>query len=245
MSAPNIVWTTTSQSNANQGVKVLVWGDAGMGKTLMCATAPRPVILSAEAGLLSLTRQNIERMFGVNTPGISYDIPVIQITTVQDLTNAHTFFTTSPHAAQFDTVCIDSISEIGEVVLNNAKRQVKDPRQAYGELIEKMETSIRAFRDLPGKHVYMTAKAEREKDELSGVVKHGPSMPGSKLGQKLPYFFDEVFQLATNKTPQGVAYRYLRTQPDLQNIAKDRSGALDAMEEPHLGKLFHKILQGV
>ena len=238
-------WTTTAKSNVSQGVKVLCWADSGMGKTSMIATAPRPIILSAESGLLSLGRKNLEKLYGVNTPGISYDIPVIIIKSVTDLGEAYSWLTQSSEAAQFDTVGVDSISEIGEVVLNNAKRQVKDPRQAYGELLEKMETSIRAFRDIPNKHVYMTAKAEASKDELTGIVRYGPSMPGSKLGQKLPYFFDEVFQLAINKTPQGQSFRFLRTQPDLQNIAKDRSGALDAMEPPHLGQVFTKILQGV
>lgn len=241
----SISWTTTSKANATQGVKVLCWGKSGIGKTVLCATAPRPVILSAESGLLSLGRKNLEKLYGVNAPGISYDIPVMEINTVEQLRDAHTFFVASHYAKDFDTVCIDSASEIAEVILNNAKRTVKDPRQAYGQLIEQMETIIRQFRDLEGKHVYISAKAESFKDELTGVVMNGPSMPGSKLGQKLPYFFDEVFELAINKPPGGEPYRYLRTQPDLQSVAKDRSGALDAIEEPHLGKIFNKILQGV
>lgn len=240
-----IEWTTSSQATASQGIKALTWGDSGMGKTTLCATAPRPVILSAESGLLSLNKKNLEKLYGVGNPEISYDIPVMQITTVGQLSEAYDFFAKSEYAKNFDTVCIDSISEIGEVVLNNAKKSVKDPRQAYGVLIEQMEDSIRKFRDLPHKHVYMSAKAEWAKDEVTGIVKYGPSMPGTKLGQKLPYFFDEVFQLAVNRTPQGQTFRFLRTQPDLQNIAKDRSGALDAMEEPHLTHVFNKILQGV
>lgn len=238
-------WSTTAQENANSGVKILVYGESGMGKTMLCATAPKPVVISAEAGLLSLTRKNIERVFGVDTPGISYDLPVLKIRTVQDLVEAHAFCLSSPHAAQFETVCIDSISEIGETVLNNAKKSVKDPRQAYGVLIEQMEDCIRKFRDLPGKNVYMAAKAERIKDEGTGVIRWGPSMPGSKLGQALPYFFDEVLKLDTNKDSQGKDYRYFRTQPDFQNIAKDRSGALDPMEFPHLAHVFNKIRQGV
>ena len=127
-------------------------------------------------------------------------------------------------------------------MLNNAKRQVKDPRQAYGELIEKMETTIRMFRDLPGRNVYMSAKMEPTKDELTGVVKYGPAMPGKQLAVKLPYFFDQVFRLGINKTTQGESYRFLQTQPDMQYEAKDRSGALAAVEPPHLAQLFNKIL---
>lgn len=235
-------FTTTAQASATGGIKALVYGPAGMGKTMLCATLPAPVIISAESGLLSLRPQNIARVFGENAQGISYDIPVIEVKTVQDLTEAYNWFTTSPQAGNFQSIALDSLSEIAEVVLNNAKRQVKDPRQAYGELLEKMETLIRLFRDLPNKNVVMMAKMESYKEELTGVVKYGPSMPGSKLGQKLPYFFDEVFRLGVNKDQQGASYRFLQTQPDLQFEAKDRSGSLDPVEFPNLTYVFNKII---
>lgn len=213
-----------------------------MGKTTMCATmGPDTVIISAESGLLSLRPQNLERMYGVNTPGINYNIPVIVVTTVQDFNEAYQFLTTTAEGKRFRNVAIDSLSEVAEVVLNNAKRQVKDPRQAYGELTEKMETLVRAYRDMPGRNVYMSAKMEPMKDELTGVVKYGPMMPGRRLGPALPYFFDEVFRLGVNKTPQGQEYRFLQTQPDIQFDAKDRSGALASIEPPHLGQVFAKI----
>lgn len=220
-------FSTTDRVSQRNGIKILVYGQAGMGKTVLCSTAPGPIILSAEGGALSLRK---------------LQIPLIEIADVQDLQDAHSWLLQSAGARQFQTVCVDSISEVAEVVLNNAKRQVKDPRQAYGELIDKMEMVIREYRDLPGKNVYMSAKIESIKDEMTGVVKYGPSMPGSKLGLKLPYFFDEVFRLGINKTPQGEAYRFLQTQPDLQYEAKDRSGALANVEPPDLAHIFRKIL---
>lgn len=221
-----ISFTTTDQAARLNGVKVLVYGGAGMGKTVLVSTAPAPLLISAEGGELSLR---------------GFQIPMVKVKTVEDIQQIYHWLTTDPNSQQFQTVCIDSLSEIAEVVLNNAKRQVKDPRQAYGELMEKMESVIRLFRDLPGRNVYMSAKMEPSKDELTGIVRYGPSMPGSKLGAKLPYFFDEVFRLGVNKTPQGEQYRFLQTQPDLQYEAKDRSGALDAMEPPNLTHIFQKI----
>lgn len=236
-------WTTTAQQNASQGVALLAYAEAGQGKTMLCATAPKPVIISAESGLLSLTRKNIERVYGVNTPGITYDIPVLQITTLAQFDAAYDYFLRSPEARQhFSTICTDSLSEIAEVVLANAKALVKDPRQAYGELIEKTLERVRKFRDLAGYHKYFTAKMELMKDETSGIVKYMPSMPGSKLGQQLPYFFDEVFRLATAKPQQGPKYRFLQTQPDLQYVAKDRSGVLDEIEKPDISHIINKIL---
>jgi phage nucleotide-binding protein len=206
---------------------MLVYGKAGMGKTTLCATAPNPIILSAEAGLLSLRGHNI---------------PVIEIKTIDDLMEAYQWATESEEAKHFETVCLDSLSEIAEVVLNNAKRTTKDPRQAYGELIERMGTTIRSFRDLSGKHVYMSAKQESIKDDTVGTTSYGPSMPGSKLGGQLPYLFDIVLRLNIGKTAEGVEYRYLQTRPDFQSEAKDRSGALDVMEQPNLTHIINKIL---
>lgn len=212
---------------AANGVKMLVYGKAGRGKTTLCATAPNPVIFSAESGLLALS---------------AFQLPYVEIRTITDLTDAFNWAQSSNEARQFQTLCLDSLSEIAEVVLTNAKGQVKDPRQAYGELIDKMQMTIRSFRDLPGYHVYMSAKQEMVKDEATGITLNGPSMPGSKLGQQLPYFFDEVFQLDIGKDPNTQqSYRFLRTQPDFSNDAKDRSGRLDPVEAPDLGNIINKI----
>lgn len=235
-------FTTSSQLAVSSGIKCLCYGGAGVGKTMLCATLPRPVIISAESGELSLRPKNIARVFGEGNPAVTYDIPTIVVSTLAEFDEAYNWCVQSAEAKNFDSIGIDSLTEIAEVCLNNAKRAVKDPRMAYGELIEAMETRIRKFRDLPNKHVYMAAKMEPMKDELTGQVKYGPSMPGAKLGVKLPYFFDFVFRLGVNKTPQGEQYRFLQTQPDLQFEAKDRSGFLDPIEYPFLGNVFAKAL---
>ena len=222
----NIGYTDELKQN---GVKVLCYGEAGIGKTSLCATAPSPIILSAESGLLSLAWTRL---------------PYIEINTIEQLTEACKWAYNSTEAQQYQTICLDSLSEIADVVLSNAKAQVKDARQAYGELLEQMMTTVRAFRDLPGKHVFMTAQSVTEKDDTTGIVKTFPAMPGKKLGPKLPYHFDEVFQMCMGRDNDGKDYRYLKTQPDYNSVAKDRSGKLDALEQPHLGNIFAKILQG-
>lgn len=237
-----LVFTDAASSTSAGGIKVLTYGEAGVGKTMLLATAPVPVMISNESGALSLRKANLERLYGVGNPHITYNMPIIEVRTVEDLVDAHKWCAESNEARGFHTIGMDSASEIAEVILNNAKRQVKDPRQAYGELIEKMETTIRSFRDLPNKHVLITAKMEPLKDEMSGVVKYSPAMPGAKLGNKLPYFFDEVFRLGINQAPNGEKYRFLQTQPDLQYVAKDRSGALAPIEPPILSAIFAKIL---
>jgi hypothetical protein len=222
-------FTTTDQAAQLHGVKTLVHGRAGAGKTTLCATAPQPVIISAEAGLLALR---------------GHKIPVIEVTSMADLYEAYNWARSSQEAKQFYTVCLDSISEIGEVVLTTEKAASKDPRRAYGEMADKMSQLIRGFRDLPEKHVYFSAKQTANKDEISGVTRYGPDMPGRQIGPSLPYFFDLVMVLDVGKDAEGKEFRYLRTRTDLQFEAKDRSGALDEYEAPHLGHVFNKILAG-
>ena len=233
----------TAELARTHGVKMLGYSRAGMGKTVLIATCPNPVMISAESGVLSLAKANLERLFGVATPGITYNIPVIQVKNVQQLMEAHQWAEQSYEARQFQTVCLDSTSEIAEVVLSHAKKQNKDPRQAYGALLDQMIDTIKAFRDLYGKHVYMTAKEERFKDDLTGGTICGPMMPGGKLGPALPYTVDVLFHINKAKDPAGGPdYRYLRTQPDFNYEAKDRSGALKEIEVPHIGYLINKIL---
>lgn len=204
------------------GVKVIVYSRAGMGKTSLCATAPSPVVCSAESGLLSLRPENITRMFGANVPGISYNLPIIEINTLQDLVEVERWAATSSEAKQFETICLDSITEIGEKILTNAKQQVKDPRQAYGELIEKAIATIKSFRDLRGYNVYMAAKEERVKDGGTGATLAGPSMPGQKAGPAMPYLYDEVFNLNIGRDAQQRSYRYC--EPNLISTTMQRTG---------------------
>ena len=215
---------TTLGSHADR-VKFLVYAHAGSGKTSLIPTLPKPVILSAEAGLLSISQ---------------HDIPFIEIKSMADLMEAYSWITQSNEAKHFESVALDSISEIGEVVLNHEKKIAKDPRQAYGALQEQMTDMIRAFRDVPDKHVYFTAKCEKSTDE-TGRLLYAPSMPGSKLGQALPYFFDEVFCLRVERDNDNQPVRALMTQSDGLWQAKDRSGRLAAWEQPDLGAIIRKI----
>ena len=218
---------TTGSLTAN-GVKLLVYGQAGAGKTSLIKTLPNPIVLSAEGGLLSIQ---------------DADLPFIEIGDMDTLKEAYSWLAGSDEAKQYQSVALDSISEIAEVVLNAEKKATKDPRQAYGAMQEQMADIIRAFRDLPGRHVYMSAKLEKTQDEM-GRVLYAPSMPGNKTGQALPYFFDEVLALRVEKDGEGVTQRALMCDSDGLWLAKDRSGKLEAWEAPDLGAIIAKMQGG-
>lgn len=207
------------------GVKLLVYGQAGAGKTSLIKTLPSPIVLSAEGGLLSIQ---------------DADLPYIEISDMATLREAYTWLTESPEAQAYQSVALDSISEIAEVVLNTEKKATKDPRQAYGAMQEQMADIIRAFRDIPGRHIYMSAKLEKTQDEM-GRVLYAPSMPGNKTGQSLPYFFDEMLALRVEKDAEGTTQRALMCDSDGLWQAKDRSGKLDPWEPADLGHIIAKI----
>lgn len=217
---------TSTKDVVDNGVNFCIYGEAGAGKTVLCSTAPKPLIISAEGGLLSLAE---------------HDIPVFEISKREDINEIYDWLTMSAEAANFETVCIDSLSEIAEVLLGDEKALTKDARQAYGVMADEMAISIRAFRDLTAKHVYFSCKLKKLVDDKSGVVSYIPSVPGQTLLQGLPHFFDELFALKLGKTEEGTLYRYLQTGKDLSWSAKDRSDKLDFMEPPDLTHIINKI----
>lgn len=210
---------------AVNGIKCLVYGQAGAGKTSLIKTLPNPVVLSAEAGLLSIADQ---------------DIPFIQIETIEQLQEAYLWLKDSEESKQFQSVALDSISEIAEVVLIKEKEIAKDPRQAYGAMQDTINDLVRCFRDLPGRNVYFSAKMEKSQDE-QGRILFAPSMPGNKLAQGLPFFFDEVLALRVERDGSGNPVHTLQCNPDGVWQAKDRSGRLEMWEAPDLGAIIRKI----
>ena len=221
-----MAWTTTKQCAASRGLKVLVHGPPGAGKTRLCATTGDPegtLIVSAEAGLLSLRDGE--------------DLHVYTVTELGDVEEVLAFLEGPDNA--FRWICVDSISEIAEVCLSNLKATTKDPRAAYGEMAERMFRLIRRFRDLPC-NVYMSVKQEKTPD-ADGRLLRQPSLPGRQLTNGISYLFDEVFALRLDAGEDGSPVRWLQCQSDGVYEAKDRSGALDLSEWADLSAIHAKI----
>ncbi len=226
---------TSSRASAADGIKCLVYGQAGAGKTRLIPSISDVVMISAEGGTLSIR---------------DHDVPMIQVSNMTEVSDAYMWALESAEARQFRCVAVDSISEIAEVLLASEKLKTKDPRQAYGETHERITSLVRAFRDLPGRDVYVSAKLSQAQDEM-GRMLYSPAMPGKQTGQGLPYLFDEVFALRLEKDQEGKDVPCLMTATDGQWQAKDRSGRLDQWElpdgsgpcpdRPNMGKIFAKM----
>lgn len=222
---------STKGYGKGEGIKCLIYSAAGMGKTRLCATAPDPFIISCESGLLSIA---------------DFNLPYIEATSIEKIKEVYEWI---KHKNEYKTVCLDSISEIGETVLNQFKKTKSskgtemDARNAYGKMNDVMTEVIRNFRDLKGKNVYFSAKLLRLEDNM-GVTSFVPSMPGKQVLSGMPYFFDLVAPIKIGQLKNGKKYKYLQTEADFQYEAKDRSGKLNLIEKPDLTHIFNKILKG-
>lgn len=223
--APTIQYT--NKQGKLLRIKSMVYGLAGVGKTRLCATAPSPLFISAESGLLSLRK---------------LAVPYIDIASMKDLIDTFNWIKSSRETKNYETYNMDSISEVAEIVLLDEKRRNKDGRKAYYEMGEQMLSLIRAFRDIPDKHVVVVAQQGRLRDEATGTIINGPQFPGQAIANKVPYFFDELWHMCVFKDTEGKRVEALKTQADGDSDAKDRSGALDLWEQPNLTAIFTKIL---
>jgi hypothetical protein len=189
------------------GVKCIIYGGPGVGKTRSIATAPSPIIISAEEGLLSL---------------MEVDIPYIEVKSLEDLNEAYNFL--KKDAGQtYKTIGLDSLSEIAEVLIAQELPKHKDGRQAYAALAQAMIPMLKKFRDLKGVNTVFSCKKIDVKDEESGNVTTEMLLPGNVLGSQVPYIVDELFYMDIDR--KGIPY--LQVKPSRKVFAKDRSGALN------------------
>ncbi len=223
---------TTTEDETNF-ITMMTIAPSGHGKTKLIKTAPKPIIIAAENGLLSLKGSKL---------------PVIKIDNHIDFEAAYELII-GPKCKAFETVCIDSISDIAEACLAWFKENPVDgnthPQAAYGHMADAILPTLKKFLALSvthSKNVYVTAKVKRMEDQYTGIDTFMPSAPGRVIGPALPYLFDFVLPLRIAENEAGKKYRYLQCQPDLQYVAKDRSGNLADIERPHLGHIFAKAL---
>ena len=202
------------------GANIVIYGESGVGKTTLVSHLENAIILSAEQGLLSLSK---------------FDIPYIEIDDIDDVQEAYEYVKKS----NYDHIIFDSLTEIAEVVLYEMKEGKKDKRQAYGELADAFGVMIRKFRDIRGKNTIFLAKMKHLYDEDGTVVGYAPMMPGRVLPHGLPYLVDTVMCYQMDR--KG---RFFQTEGDRKHPAKDRSGNLLKREDnPNLNDIIKRVLK--
>lgn len=208
------------------GVKCVCYGGPGSGKTPLVNTAPRPVLCVVEPGLASMRTSSV--------PAWIADTP-------ERIDEFFKWFLNSNEVRNFDTVCVDSISQMAEIYVTRFLKQNKHGKAAYGDMSRAMMEHINGMYFMPEKNIYLIAKETIV--EEGGTRKKRPYFPGQDLNVKVPHLFDEVLHLGMKTVPGFVqSIMALQTRETFDTMARDRTGKLNEYEEPNLSKLFQKAM---
>ena len=207
-----------SMAARKKGVKILIYGKAGCGKTPLLATAPAPVILSTEGGLLSLANS---------------DVPVYVSKSFDDTMDFLKWWISSDESRRFQTLCIDSLSEMTTQCLNALDKDtsIKSKLQVYGKLAESIYRVVSKLHDEDDRNIVCLAKIGKSLNE-DGVETFRPMFEGSKLESLIPHKFDEILYMKDGK---------LHTRENPYFHARDRSGKLNEQEEANLTQIITKL----
>lgn len=206
-------------------LKMLLYGDPGVGKTVLAAQAPKALVVDAEHGSRSLL--NHEETKNIPT------LPITKWEEIEDLFWA--LHDEDPFFDQFKTIVIDSITELQKRNLDLIVKQgvQKDPNrnpylpflQDYGINNQVMRRLIVNFRDLR-KNLIVTAHAVEDKDEREGFIYMRPAVT-PKLSETIIGVMDLVGYMTMREEKDEGMVRYMQVHPSRNVKAKCRIGGLE------------------
>lgn len=247
------------------GIKAVILGPSGVGKTTLLKTLPEDTTLffDLEAGDLA-----VEGWMGDTIRPRTWDDcrtlaaliggPNPALRPEQPYSAAHFGHVGGEDAARafahYETIFIDSITVAGRLCFQWASGQPEafsektgkpDTRGAYGLHGREMLAWLSQLQHTRGKNIVFVGILDQKEDDY-GRSQWVAQIEGSKVGREMPGIVDQVITYQEMQTDEGVKYRGLVcTSPNPWGYpAKDRSGRLDQIEQPHLGKLFAKIRTG-
>jgi hypothetical protein len=234
--ASNIEYTN---SVGDDKVRALVYGRAGVGKTVFSSTFPSPFIIDADKGLRSVREKEIPHVAvnrGERVFAVTMDI-------LRSLRKGEGPF----GGIEVKTLVIDSITAFADMLLYESmrfpvgNRPVKDPNNEkaefdhWGELLNRLQHIVKYCRDM-GLHVVATAGERLEKDDVRGSFVGHPDIPG-QYRNKIAHEFDEVLYFETKISGKDVKY-LCHTTPYLYYEGKSRTGLPPVIENPAFEKMY-------
>lgn len=246
-----------------KGIKGCIFGKSGIGKTSLLWTLPaeKTLFFDLEAGDLAIegwqgdtirprTWQDC-RDFAVFIGGAN---PALQ--DEQPYSQAHfdavcEKFGDPSALDKYDTIFIDSITVAGRLCFGWCKAQPQafsektgkpDTRGAYGLQGQEMIGWLTHLQHTRNKNIWFVGILDEKIDDFNRKI-FVPQIEGSKTGLELPGIVDQVITMAeiTNADSKPFRAFICNTINSYGYPAKDRSGRLGEMEEPHLGRLMQKI----
>jgi hypothetical protein len=238
-----------TQSVTNDALKIVIAAEAGNGKTTLAKTLQnglneKVLVISAEAGLLSLKGSNIDYL-ELQTDNEGKEVPKEK--RINRLGEIFTWVKQPEQMKTYKWLFIDSLTEIQSNILEHIEtledfQGPKNTIKKYGELATKTMSLCKLFRDLPHYNVCFSALVKNETD-ADGLAQMKVSLVGA-FADRLPALFDEVLYLGVTeeKNEDGSNVRKILTQktPKIA-FPKDRSGKLSAIEPADLSVIVKKI----
>jgi len=250
-----------------RGVKGVLVGKSGLGKTsqLWTLTAEKTLFFDLEAGDLAVEGwagdtlrprtwpecRDFAVFIGGPNPALRDDQPFSQA----HYESVCARFGDPAVLDRYETVFVDSITVAGRLCLQWCKGQPQaysektgkpDSRGAYGLMGQEMIAFLTHLQHTRDKNVWFVGILDEKLDDFNRRV-FSLQIDGAKTGLELPGIVDEVITLAEFKAEDDSSQRAFvcHTLNPWGYPAKDRSGRLDLIEEPHLGRLMAKIAGAV
>lgn len=246
----------------DKGVKALIVGPAGIGKTTLLRTLDggATLFVDLEAGDLAVQDVRVDT-FQPRTWEECRDLacylggpnPALPPTACYSQAHYDAIAESMGGAdalKKYETYFIDSITVAGRLCFKWCEQQPesfndrgkKDTRGTYGLMGREMIGWLTHLQHTRGKNVMFVGILENLKDEFN-VTSWQLQIEGGKTGKELPGIVDQIATMQFVDAGDGKPFRALVcTQPNPWSYpAKDRSGRLDQIEEPHLGRWLAKL----
>ena len=225
----------TTEDVVYNSPKIIVFGDPDCGKTRLIPTAPNPLIISAESGLISIRGTGLKVWEIENFKEIQNEVlPYLKTQT------------------EFETICFDTLTDICEKALvHHSKGESKDGNKkhgqaVYGEALTDLVDVLTQIRNLPS-NVYMICRNQfRQYGQKGSGERWGPQSIGQQLPQSLPFFFSGCFfmqNFLNEETNQMQPYLLTKNVNNPQYMVRDRTGKLEEWEPANLQYIFNKLTQ--
>lgn len=245
-----------------RGVKLVMLGKSGIGKTTQLKTLPEPstLFVDAESGDLAVQDWRGDtvrpktwpefRDLAVFLAGPNRALPDDQPFSPAHFEHVCQQYGDPAQLAKYDTYFVDSITVLSRLCFAWCKTQPQalsektgkpDTRGAYGLLGIEMLTALTHLQHARGKNVIFVAILDERVDDYNKKL-FTLQIEGNKTALELPGIVDEVITFAEIPAEDGTRYRAFvcHTVNSWDFPAKDRSGRLGMVEQPHLANLIAK-----